>query len=92
MPEYFGSEMACAYEDVVGAAFQVGETSFALEFLPAELDDPAVVDKPSALQSATLTLSVPSCAKPEIEAEHFLLGKPEDKAAGAKTGFACRIF
>lgn len=71
--------MACIYEDVLSAAFQDGEIDFELDFLPTELSNAALVETPSAKQSANLKLSVPSCAKPELDANQFILGTPEDR-------------
>ena len=62
---------------MVNETFERGESQFHLDFLPAELDDSEVLGKPSAQQKATLKLGVPSCAKPDLGVESFLMGTPE---------------
>lgn len=80
-PEYFGAEIACINRDVVRASFQSGEVTFQLNFSAAELNDSALLEKPSAQQNATLKLSVPSCAKPsfvDVGVEQVFIGQPEE--------------
>ena len=65
-PEFFGSAMACAKDDVVEKAFKEGAASFQLEFSKSELEGAGILDKPDASPSAQMKLSVPSCAAPDL--------------------------
>ena len=75
-PEFWGSAMACAEDDVVKTAFEDGSADFKLYFLPSELKGPGIFEKPTAMQSATVKLSVPSCAAPNLHG--FDYGTVED--------------
>ncbi|CAE7374416.1 unnamed protein product [Symbiodinium sp. CCMP2592] len=61
-PEYYGNAVACTGRDVVANALENGYEEFELEFLPAELNDTAVLQKPKALQPAVLKPFVRSCS------------------------------
>ena len=81
-PEYCGNAVACTGSDVVPNAFENGYEEFELEFLPAELKDAAVLQKPEALQQAELKPLASSCSLTATssvvfgtleETEHFSL-------------------
>ncbi|CAE7940723.1 unnamed protein product [Symbiodinium necroappetens] len=58
VPEYYGNAVACTDRDVVANAIENGYEDFELEFLPAELNDSAVLQKPEAAPIEDLGIRV----------------------------------
>ncbi|CAE7805567.1 unnamed protein product [Symbiodinium sp. CCMP2592] len=69
VPQYYGEVMACIQGDVVNETFDHGVANFSLEFLHAVVDDPMQFERPAAKQEANLSISAPSCSKPQSSSE-----------------------
>ena len=82
-PEFFGSAMACIQQNAVQMAFSKGSQIFDLNFLEAELENPALSmdsQPPRAKQTAELRPSAPNCPQPDHSDQGFVFGTVLDPA------------